>query len=76
MLSFRKELVPSALVNEQDHGALATITGAFCLATSGVFLLARLWVRWPWRSLFGKDDLCTVVATVSEPIFYVWVCNN
>jgi hypothetical protein len=64
MLPSQNELVPSLVVNKEDHGALVTITGAFCLTTSGLFFLARLSIRWPWERLLGRDDMLTAATTV------------
>ena len=60
-----REVVSSNVVNDQDHGAYATIASAFALTTIGIFFCIRLLIRWPWQSLFGKDDVAVAIASVS-----------
>lgn len=64
-------LSTSTAINDRDHGALVKVTAGFCTALSLLALVARLQIRWPWRSLFGKDDIVAVVATVSLS----WTCK-
>jgi hypothetical protein len=54
----------STVVNARDCGALVTIAAAFSTTLSLLILAARLFSRWPWRTLLGYDDLVTSVATV------------
>lgn len=58
-------LSTSTAINDRDHGALVKVTAGFCTALSLLALVARLQIRWPWRNLFGKDDVVAVVASVS-----------
>ena len=58
-------VVYSNVVNDRDHGALARIVAAFCTMITLVFFMAQLLVRWPWHSLFRKDDFVALGATVS-----------
>lgn len=55
---------PSTAINDRDHGALVKVIAAFCAAMYLLALVARLQIRWPWRSLFGNDDIVAAVATV------------
>ena len=75
MLPSQNELVPSLVVNKDNHGALVTITGAFCLTTSGLFFLARLSIRWPWGHLLGRDDILTAATTVRRFKAHM-LCND
>lgn len=61
-----RDAVYSHVVNDRQHGALLRIAAAYCTTCTLLFLLARLWIRWPWHSLFGKDDVVAVVATVCQ----------
>lgn len=61
-----REVVPSTVVNNQDHGAVVTIAAAFGLVTGIIFLNVRLLIRWPWQSLFGLDDAAAAIASVSQ----------
>lgn len=76
MLPSQNDLIPSFVVNKDDHGALVTITGAFCLTTSGLFFLARLSIRWPWGHLLGRDDILTAATTVRRPTVYMLYSNR
>lgn len=75
MLPSQNDLVPSLVVSKDDHGALVTITGAFCLTTSGLFFLARLSIRWPWGRLLGRDDMLTAATTVRRSTICM-SCND
>ena len=55
----------SNVVNDRDHGALARIAAAFCTMMTLLFFMERLLIRWPWHSLFRKDDFMALGATVS-----------
>lgn len=60
------DISPSTAINDNDHGALVKVAAGFCAALMLLSLAARLQIRWPWRSLFGKDDSVAVTASVSE----------
>lgn len=62
-----EDVVASTAVNEQNQGAILTVTVGLCTTCVLVFFLARLLIRWPWRHLFGKDDTAIAVATVVLP---------
>lgn len=64
MLHALRDVSPSTAINDNDHGAVIRVTAAFCAAITLLALIARLQIRWPWRSLFGRDDILAVVATV------------
>lgn len=55
----------SNVVNDRFHGALARIAAAFCAMMTLLFFMARLSIRWPWHSLFRKDDFMALGATVN-----------
>lgn len=57
-------VLPSQAVTPSDHGAVVKVVATFCTTMAMIFFLARLWVRWPWRELFGKDDWTVVFANV------------
>ena len=57
-------LTNSNAVTDSDHGAVVRVAAGFCAAVMLFFLSARLFVRWPWRNLFGKDDAAAIVASV------------
>lgn len=59
-------LVVSTAVNENNHGARIVVIAVLCLIASGMFMLTRLTIRWPWKALFGADDAVCLVAMVSE----------
>jgi len=56
----------SNAINEDDRGLLVTSIAAVFLVGSCLFILLRLWVRWPWKALFSMDDVCTCVAQVRD----------
>lgn len=64
MILFERDIVTSNTINDRDHGAVVVVTAAFGTTCFLVFLLARLAIRWPLRSLSGIDDLVLVAATV------------
>ena len=54
----------SHAVNNNDHGPIIIAVGAVLLVCSCLFLILRLWMRWPWKAMLGADDFCTFVAHV------------
>ncbi len=64
MWLFPRGVHPSDAVNDRDHGKLVSVAVAFCTTLSLLLFCARLLARWPWRSLFGKDDAVTAAASV------------
>ena len=68
-----REVVPSNVVNDQDQGALATIAAALALTTIGIFFCIRLMIRWPWQSLFGRDDAAVAIASVRTLVFSLYI---
>jgi hypothetical protein len=64
MLPTSVVVIPSTVLNARDCGALVTIAAAFSITLSLLIYAARLFTRWPWRTLLGYDDLVTSVATV------------
>lgn len=60
----RRDVVTSTVVNESRQSALLSITVALGISYMLLFLGTRLLIRWPWSSLWGKDDTCIAVATV------------
>jgi hypothetical protein len=75
MASAAVVITPSTVVNARDCGALVTIAAAFSITLSLLIFAARLFSRWPWRTLLGYDDLVTSVATVcsSREEAYCWL---
>ena len=61
-------VTPSTAVNSSDHGALVRVAAGFCTACMAFFLVTRLYIRWPWRTLFGSDDTVAVIASVSARV--------
>jgi hypothetical protein len=59
-----REVVNSEVVNENNRGAILTVTAAFGICCVFVILAVRLIIRRPLRSLFGWDDFVAVIATV------------
>ena len=54
----------SDAVNNNDHGAIIISVAAVLLVCSCLFVILRMWMRWPWKGLVGADDICTCVAQV------------
>ena len=54
----------SNVVNSKDRAAVVRVATGFCMACLVIFYGARLVIRWPWRILFGKDDLAALIASV------------
>jgi hypothetical protein len=65
MASTAVVVTPSTIVNARECGALVTVVAAFSITLSLLIYAARLFSRWPWRTLLGYDDLVTFVATAS-----------
>ncbi|KAM0716068.1 hypothetical protein Q7P37_008582 [Cladosporium fusiforme] len=76
MSLFTREVVPSTVVNDQDHGAVVTIAAAFGLVTIIIFLNVRLLIRWPWQRLFGIDDAAAAVASMFGTIQNILVLSE
>ena len=54
----------SHAVNNNDHGPIIITVAAVLLVCSSLVLILRLWMRWPWKAMFGGDDYCTIAAHV------------
>lgn len=54
----------STAVNANDRGLEVVVVALICLTFSILFLLTRLYIRWPWGSLLGRDDVLAAIAFV------------
>ncbi|KAF2726094.1 hypothetical protein K431DRAFT_289963 [Polychaeton citri CBS 116435] len=52
------------IVDDNNQGPAITIAAALCTIVSTLFFASRLWIRWPWTQLFGRDDVATAVGVV------------
>lgn len=57
----------SSKLNNHDHGPAITITTAIALGCTVLFILIRLYQRWPWSKLFKLEDAALIVALVGGP---------
>ncbi|KAL1588095.1 hypothetical protein WHR41_03418 [Cladosporium halotolerans] len=50
-------------ISTDNRGSVVNVAAIFGICCSLLFLAARLWMRRPLRSLFGRDDTLVVVTT-------------
>lgn len=59
-----------SLITSDDHSPVVRFAAATLLTLTLLSLAVRLvWIRWPLRSLFGHDDLATIIGVVSNSYF-------
>ena len=64
-LSNTRDPMSSPTLTDSNHGGLVRVVGGFCTACTLLFLCTRLLIRWPWKTLSGRDDVVVTFATVS-----------
>lgn len=52
----------SHAVTADNHGKVVTVVLLLCLVASVLFTSVRIQIRWPWSTLFGRDDYLAVAA--------------
>lgn len=68
-------LEQSHAVTSTDHGKIVTVALLLCLVLSIATIAVRISIRWPWRTLSGKDDYLAVVATIVTVLQSALVLN-
>ena len=61
------QLEMSTAVSDNNRGIIVTVVCWLCLVASILFFGARVRIRWPLKSLYGKDDAACTVGVVSFP---------